>query len=421
MTNFDFLGIGVGPANMSLAALTDPVTDLKAEFLEAKREFRWHPGLMLPDSQLTVTFFRDLVTLVDPTSRFSFLNFLVQEGRAFRFLEANGIGCSRREFEQYFQWAAAQLPSVRFGTPVESVAVSDEGFQVTSAGGAIRTTRTLVLGTGSEPRMPAFAKPFIGDSVLHSSQLTDVRPQWKGRRVLVVGAGQSGAEVVSHLLADENALPSSLTWTSSRIGFQPLDDSPFTNEWFSAPFVHYFNGLSDGRRAEVLREQKEAGGDGITDELLTSIYRRLYHLDTVLRKDLQHRLLPSRRALGLKQDGSALVADLHDVNFDSVERLPVDLVIFCTGYQRGLPEYLKPLHDRLPLADGDFRIRPDYSIEFDGPEDLRIYVHGLAERTHGISDNLLSLVSWRSARILNSISGREVHQVDKTSTTVSWQ
>ncbi|MEU9716183.1 SidA/IucD/PvdA family monooxygenase [Streptomyces sp. NPDC047976] len=421
MTNFDFLGIGVGPANLSLAALAAPVTELTAEFLEAKPEFRWHPGLMLPDSQLTVTFFRDLVTLVDPTSRFSFLNFLVQDGRAFRFLEANGLGCSRREFEQYFQWAAAQLPSVRFGTPVESVALSGEGFEVTSSGGDVRTTRTLVLGSGSEPHLPDFAKPFASDSVLHSSRLTAVRPEWKGRRVLVVGAGQSGAEVVSHLLSDENALPSSLTWTSSRIGFQPLDDSPFTNEWFAAPFVDYFNGLSDRRRAEILREQKDAGGDGITDELVTSVYRRLYHLDMVLDSQMRHRLLPSRRAVGLERDGSHYVAELLDVNHDSVERLPVDLVIFCTGYRRGIPEYLKPLHDRLRLVDGDFAIRPDYTIDFDGPEDLKIYVQGLAERTHGIADSLLSLASWRSARILNSIAGREIHRVDNTTTTVAWR
>jgi lysine N6-hydroxylase len=421
MPDFDLIGIGVGPANLSLAALSDPLTEMRSRFLDAKPEFRWHPGLMLPDSQLTVTYFRDLVTLVDPRSKFSFLNFLVESGRAFRFLEANGLNCSRREFEQYYQWAAEQLPSLQWGKRVESVSLTGDGFRVTSEGGDTSTARNLVLGSGSEPRLPAFAKPFEGERVVHSSNLTVTRPAWKGRRVLVVGAGQSGAEVVNHILSDDSRLPSSLTWTSSRIGFQPLDDSPFTNEWFSTNFVGYFNGLPAARRAEIVREQHDAGGDGITDELLGSVYRRLYHLDHVLRSGLRHRLLACRRAVGLEQHGDEIVVDLHDVNRGDVERLPVDLVIFCTGYHSPIPEYLKPIQDQLSIEDGRFDVRPDYSLGFDGPEDFRIYVQGFAESTHGINDTLLSLASWRSARIINSVLGREAYRVDAGTTTVAWQ
>ncbi|WP_327177348.1 SidA/IucD/PvdA family monooxygenase [Streptomyces sp. NBC_01335] len=421
MPDFDLIGIGTGPANLSLAALSEPFPEIRSQFLDAKPEFRWHPGLMLPDSQLTVTYFRDLVTLVDPRSRFSFLNFLVETGRAFRFLEANGMSCSRREFEQYFQWAAEQLPSLQWGKRVESVSLTDDGFQVTSEGGATRTARNLVLGSGAEPRLPDFAKPFEGERVVHSSNLTVTRPEWKGRRVLVVGSGQSGAEVVNHLISDENNLPASLTWTSSRIGFQPLDDSPFTNEWFSSTYVGYFNGLPAARRAEIIREQQDAGGDGITDELLGSVYRRLYHLDHVLRSELRHQLLASRRAVGLEQHGSEIVVDLHDVNRGDVERLPVDLVIFCTGYHNPVPGYLKPIQDQLSIEDGAFQVRPDYSLELDTPGDHRIYVQGFAQSSHGINDTLLSLASWRSARIVNSVLGREAYRVDAGTTTVAWR
>ncbi|MZD56775.1 SidA/IucD/PvdA family monooxygenase [Streptomyces sp. SID5606] len=421
MSGFDLIGIGIGPANLSLAALSEPITEVRSQFLDSKPEFRWHPGLMLPDSQLTVTYFRDLVTLVDPRSKFSFLNFLVESGRAFRFLEANGLSCSRREFEQYYQWAAAQLPSLRWGKRVESVFLTDDGFRITTEGGDASTARNLVLGTGAEPRLPNFAKAFEGERVVHSSNLTVTRPEWKGRRVLVVGSGQSGAEVVHHILSDDNRLPSSLTWTSSHIGFQPLDDSPFTNEWFSPNFVGYFNGLPAARRAEIVREQHSAGGDGVTDELLGSVYRRLYHLDHVLRSDMAHRLLACRRAVGLERSGSEVVVDLRDVNRGDVERLPVDLVIFCTGYHNPIPEYLKPIQDKLSIEDGTFLVRPDYSVEVDGPEDLRIYVQGFAESSHGINDTLLSLASWRSAGIVNSVVGREVYRVDGGTTTVAWQ
>jgi lysine N6-hydroxylase len=421
MPDFDLLGIGVGPANLSLAALADAVPEIRARFLDVRPEFRWHPGLMLPDSQLTVTFFRDLVTLVDPTNKFSFINFLVQEGRAFRFLEANGLTPSRLEFEQYYRWAAEQIPSIHWGKRVESVALADDGFRVAYGEGESASTRNLVIGSGSEPRLPTFAKPFAGDRVLHSSDMTITGPRWKDRRVLVVGAGQSGAEVINHLLSDSQSLPATLTWTSHRIGFQPLDDSPFTNEWFSSAFVGYFNGLPAARRATILREQRNAGGDGITDSLMTSIYRRLYHLDHVVKSGLRHRLLPGRRAVDLHQDAVDVVVDLHDENHDTVERVPADLVIFCTGYRSCIPEYLKPIRDQLPVEDEVLQVRTDYSLGIDVPGNGRIFVQGFAENSHGLNDTLLSLAAWRSAGIVNSIAGRQVYRVDAGDTTVAWE
>ncbi len=421
MPDYDLIGIGVGPANLSLAAQTDPLPELRTLFLDDKPGFQWHPGLMLPDSQLTVTYFRDLVTLVDPTSKFSFLNFLVQKGRAFRFLEANGLSCSRREFEQYYQWAAAQLSSLRWATRVNSVSVYGDRFQVACDGGEVHTTRNLVVGSGAEPKLPSFAKPYRGTEVLHSSELTRVRPEWKGRRVVVVGAGQSGAEVVNHLLADEHGLPSSLTWTSSKVGFTPLDDSPFTNEWFSSSYASYFHGLAPARRAAVIAEQLNAGGDGITDELLGSIYRRLYHLDHVTQAGMRHRLLTSRRAVGLEQDGSEYRLTLYDENHETAEVVPADLVILCTGYHRQSPEYLKPIQSQLELTDSRFEVNADYSVKFDGPAGLKIYAQGFSQAGHGINDSLLSLAAWRSACIVNSVTGHQTYRTDVDNTTVTWQ
>jgi hypothetical protein len=48
----DLVGVGIGPANLSLAALLSRVPDLKDRFLDARPEFDWHPGLMLPNSTI---------------------------------------------------------------------------------------------------------------------------------------------------------------------------------------------------------------------------------------------------------------------------------------------------------------------------------------------------------------------------------
>ena len=65
---YDVIGIGLGPFNLGLACLADPVDDLEALFLEARDDFSWHPGMMLDDATLQVPFLADLVTMADPGS-----------------------------------------------------------------------------------------------------------------------------------------------------------------------------------------------------------------------------------------------------------------------------------------------------------------------------------------------------------------
>ncbi|MFJ5726875.1 lysine N(6)-hydroxylase/L-ornithine N(5)-oxygenase family protein [Streptomyces paradoxus] len=419
MERFEFIGVGAGPSNLSLAALAEPVTDLSAAFLEVKPRFQWHPGIMLPGAELQVSFMKDLVTLVDPTSRYSFLNFLVDKGRVYRSLMANGTAVSRREFEQYYQWAAEQLPSIRFERRVKSVVLGDGGLEVSCEGGERLLARSLVLGTGKEPVLPDFAASLRGPEVLHGSELLTVRPQVAGRRVMVVGAGQSGAEIVNHLLSDDRRLPSELTWVSSREGFLPIDDSPFTNEWFAPPYVDHFQGLSEDRRRTLLGRQRLAS-DGVSESLLRSVYRKLYLLDMTGDGRLRHHLVPCRRVVDVRRRSGALDITLRDEDRDTTQSCAVDVVVFCTGYRSGFPDFMEPLRDRLTDSDGELRVRPDYSLEWDGPADLRIYVQNFAEHTHGIADPNLSLTAWRSARVLNSIAGREIYRIDHALTTVDW-
>jgi len=64
---YDVLAVGCGPFNLGLAALASTVEDLDIVVLDATDQLRWHPGLMLEDAVLQVSFLADLVSLVDPT------------------------------------------------------------------------------------------------------------------------------------------------------------------------------------------------------------------------------------------------------------------------------------------------------------------------------------------------------------------
>ncbi|MGW7344415.1 lysine N(6)-hydroxylase/L-ornithine N(5)-oxygenase family protein [Streptomyces sp. NPDC054854] len=414
----DLVGIGTGPTNLSLAALAEPVPNLSARFLDARPEFRWHPGMMVPDAELQVSYLKDLVTTVDPTSRFSFLNYLAENGRLFRSLIANRDRCTRQEFEQYYRWVARQLSSLRWNRPVEEVRLRHDRLEAVSGHGRY-STGSLVLGTGRAPMLPDFAEPLRGPQVLHSADLLRVGPQVRGKDVMVIGGGQSGAEVVNHFLGSDTALPGRITWLSSRSGFQPLDDSPFTNEWFAPDYVDHFYRLSAERRKELLRRQRLAS-DGITESLLEAIYRRLYQLDFLTGAPVQHRLLTGRRAVGLERDGDRLVAAVHDQDLDRREVHTADVVVFCTGYRSALPACMDPLADRLLNARGEHEVNRDYSLAWDGPAGVRIYVQNMSETTHGVADPNLSLAAWRSAQILNAVMGRKVYRVDHETSTTAW-
>jgi len=76
MIKYDVVGIGVGPANLSLAALLTKTPHLTSRFIEKQANFVWHAGMLLPKSNLQVSHLKDLVTLVDPTNPYSYINYL---------------------------------------------------------------------------------------------------------------------------------------------------------------------------------------------------------------------------------------------------------------------------------------------------------------------------------------------------------
>ena len=118
---YDFIAVGIGPFNLGLACLTEPVKELKGLFLDQNDSFDWHTGMMLESAHLQTPFMADLVTLADPTSPYSFLNYLKLQGKLYSFYIREDFFMMRKEFNQYCQWACSQLSSLQFSTRVELV------------------------------------------------------------------------------------------------------------------------------------------------------------------------------------------------------------------------------------------------------------------------------------------------------------
>ncbi|RZM24178.1 MAG: hypothetical protein EOO88_23720 [Pedobacter sp.] len=171
----DFAGIGIGPFNLGLAALTATVPGLQGVFFDTKPQFSWHPGMLLDFSKMQVPFMADLVTGVDPTSSFSYLAYLKKHNRLYQFVILEDNYITRKEYAAYCSWVADQLPALRFGHTVLNVRYLPEqsiyALEV-KAGETLLTyhARHLVIGIGSSPYTPPGMPPNTTAGIIHSSQ-----------------------------------------------------------------------------------------------------------------------------------------------------------------------------------------------------------------------------------------------------------
>ncbi len=211
-------------------------------FLEKQRRFSWHAGMLLPGAKMQISFLKDLSTLRNPTSQFTFLNYLHQQGRLVEFTNLGTFLPARAEYEDYLRWCAGFFDEVvrygtevlavsRDGTPLDGAAV--ETFKVVSRdaeSGSMLTYRAknIILAIGGQPTIPP-CLPSNHPRVIHSSQYAYMVPSIlqdpaAPYRVAVVGSGQSAAEIFNNI---QVLYPNSRTWLVMRSEFlRPSDDSP---------------------------------------------------------------------------------------------------------------------------------------------------------------------------------------------------
>lgn len=417
----DLVGVGLGPANLSLAALADPLP-LTATFIERQPKFAWHPGMMLPQSTVQVSFLKDLVSMADPTSRFSFLNFLHRKGRLYRFASMKTGQITRKEFEQYYAWVAGLLPRVHFGTEVHRLREIGDRLEVCAEDSSWRrqrrfATKNLVVAVGSRPHIPSWGRDLPAHKSVHSASYLDWRASLTGKRVAVVGGGQSGAEVFHDLLISPQVVPSSVIWLTRRPSFQPLDDSPFANELFTPTYAQHFYRLPGPSRDAQLAQHKLTS-DGISEDLLDAIYRRLYELDYVFPSpDRRYHLRANCEVREARDARGRLRVRVRDLESARDFHIECDFIVMATGYRSILPEFVTDLVPDALDDRGNVNLTEDFEIIQSSSRPYRIFVQNAGSHSHGIADANLGLNAWRSSRILNAVLGRPVFEPNPQTAT----
>ncbi|HEX8348215.1 MAG TPA: lysine N(6)-hydroxylase/L-ornithine N(5)-oxygenase family protein [Actinoplanes sp.] len=417
MSIHDFVAIGLGPYNLGLACLTEPIAELDGVFLEARPSFDWHPGMLLEATRLQTPFIADLVTLADPTSPYSFLSYLKENGRLYPFYIRESFYPLRSEYNDYCRWAAAKLPHLRFGHEVTSVEydAADGLYTVhatVAATGATSTVRArhLVLGTGTPPHVPPACEGLGGD-VIHNSRYREHRDALRAKRsITVVGSGQSAAEIYHDLLGDIDTHGYRLNWVTRSPRFFPLEYTKLTLEMTSPDYADYFHALPEDTRYRLDAEQK-ALSKGINSDLINDIFDLLYQKS--IDGPVASRLMTNTELTTAAYDASTgtYSLGLHHVEQERDFTLDTEGLVLATGYGYRVPGFLEPVRERIRWdSHGRFDVARNYSIDHTGRE---IFLQNAGTHTHSVTSPDLGMGPYRNSWIISELLGREHYPIEK--------
>ncbi|MFC8198282.1 lysine N(6)-hydroxylase/L-ornithine N(5)-oxygenase family protein [Streptomyces sp. NPDC057298] len=421
----EVVGIGFGPSNLSLAvALEEHQSNesgepISAAFFERQPALGWHRNMLLPSARMQISFLKDLSTFRNPASRFSFISYLHAAGRLAQFVNNQEFFPTREEFHDYLEWAessfsdrvtyssevlSVRLPPADGDRPVDHVEVEIRDNKP-QGGTRLVKARNIVVSTGLVPKMPTGISR--DERIWHSSEFLEKfrkLDQASVKRVAVVGAGQSAAEIARFVY---DALPdATVSAIMPSYGYSIADDTPFANRIFDAEAVDdYYHG-SQRSKDSFWRYHKNTNYGVVDDEVIRDLHQRAY--DDEVRGTPRLEFLNLSRVDSVKQTDDDVRLTMHSVRNNGTFQVDVDVLICATGYDSMEPSELLGDLEAHCVRDeeGRLRVERDYRLATTGDVSCGVYLQGGTEHTHGLASSLLSNIAIRSGEIADSIAER---------------
>jgi cation diffusion facilitator CzcD-associated flavoprotein CzcO len=251
------------------------------------------------------------------------------------------------EYTRSFADAFGLRAAIRFGTAVSGSEQQPDGSWVleTSQGEVRACAVVCCTGVTWDPRMPDVPGHFDGD-VIHSVRYRDPS-RFVGRRVLIVGLGNSGADIACDAAPSADA-----AFISTRRGYHfipkfvagsPSDETEWLPIWGERLLYRVMRPLviGDVRRWGLPKPDHK-------------LFETHPLLNTQLLHYLQHGDITAKPGLA-RFDGDGVV-------FTDGSRERVDLVVFATGYDMSIPyvprDYLHWTNGRPDMYLNAFAARP---------------------------------------------------------------
>jgi cation diffusion facilitator CzcD-associated flavoprotein CzcO len=273
------------------------------------------------------------------------------------------------EYLRAYAKAFGLYDHIRFGQVVERAErVEGGGWRVTFGGGATRDCAGLIVAAGIHwvPNTPEVPGRFEGEAI-HSCRYKT--PEiFRGKRVLVVGAGNSGCDI-----AVEAAQHAERTFLSVRRGYYYIPKYAFGRP------IDQIGELSLKLRVPLFVRRP------LNELLLRAVVGRpeQFGLPRPDHKLLEsHPIVNSQLLLALGQGDVQPKPDLvrlegPEVRFKDGTSERIDLIVYATGYHVTFP-FLEPQH--LGSANG----RPDFYLQVFHPKYDDLFILGMIMPDSGV-------------------------------------
>ncbi|QVM89418.1 lysine N(6)-hydroxylase/L-ornithine N(5)-oxygenase family protein [Pseudomonas entomophila] len=413
----DLIGVGFGPSNLALAIALEELAEthghaLDALFIDKQNDYRWHGNTLATQSELQISFLKDLVSLRNPTSPYSFVNYLHQKQRLADFINLGTFYPCRLEYNDYLRWAAEHFATqARYGEEVTRIEPVLDNGQVrhlrvvsrnTQGHEQTRLSRAVVVGSGGTPKVPASFAAFKDDPRVfhHSRYLSSLATlpctEGKPMRIAIVGSGQSAAEAFIDLNDSYPSVKVDMIVRASAL--KPADDSPFVNEIFAPDYTDLVFNQEQHERQKLIAEYHNTNYSVVDIDLLERIYGILYRQKVA--HQYRHAVLCRRQVQAAVATTDGIELTLQDLATHQTQTHRYDAVILATGYERrSHRDLLAPLQGYLE----DFNVARDYRALASPDLQAAVYLQGFCENSHGLSDTLLSVLPNRAAEIGESL------------------
>ncbi|MBD8496110.1 lysine N(6)-hydroxylase/L-ornithine N(5)-oxygenase family protein [Pseudomonas syringae] len=413
----DVIGVGFGPSNLALAIALEELAassgkTLNTLYIDKQQHYRWHGDTLASQSELQISFLKDLVSMRTPTSPYSFVNYLKEQNRLIDFINLGTFYPCRMEFNDYLRWVAEHFAEQAvYGEEVLRIepcvsAGHVEHFRLISRDPKgkehARNTRSVVISTGGSPKIPERFKPFRNDPrVFHHSQyLSSVQKlpctQGKPMRIAIVGSGQSAAEAFIDLHDSYPSVKVDMIFRSSAL--KPADDTPFVNEIFAPDATDLMFNQSEQARRAMIDEYHNTNYSVVDANLIERIYAVLYRQKVA--HQFRHSVLCRQHIDEAVDTPEGIELTLRDLATGEQRTHRYDAVVLATGYERNSHrDLLAPLNGYLH----DCQVDRNYQALSSPDMKASIFLQGFCETTHGLSDTLLSVLPVRSQEIGNAL------------------
>jgi putative flavoprotein involved in K+ transport len=265
-----------------------------------------------------------------------------------------GKWVARDDVVRYLEsYAAHHNLDVRLNTAISRIDRDGDEWVLRSPQGDLRASYVVVAnGHNHTPDLPDWpgAEAFTGE-LLHASRYRNATP-YVGKDVLVVGSGNTGAEIALDLIETDAASVRVSIRTPPHIVFR--QQNGIANPMLGVAFRHLpprvFDPIAARMRQLAVGDLTEYGLPTPTDGL----YERVLRDDAIPLVDMG--FLDAVKARQVEIVGAVVGFDGDKVLLSDGESIAVDAVVAATGYKRGLDPLVGHLRvlgdDGRPLVRG---------------------------------------------------------------------